>query len=57
MEKNNKLLAARDVILYYLSKVELSADECREVLDMCKKEVDAADKRSSFGVVKKDGEE
>lgn len=54
MEKNNKLLAVRDVICFFLGKEGLSADECREVLEMCKKEVDAADKRTSFNVVKKE---
>lgn len=54
MEKNNKLLAVRDTICLFLSQSELSAEECREVLEMCKKEVDAADKRSKFGEVKKE---
>lgn len=56
MEKNNKLLTARDVIAGYLADFELSPDECREVLDMCKKEVDAAEKRAAFGEVRKDEE-
>jgi hypothetical protein len=53
-EKNNKLLAVRDTICLFLSQSELSAEECREVLRMCEKEVDAADKRSKFGEVKKE---
>ena len=54
MEKSNKLLAVRDTICLFLSQSELSAEECREVLEMCKKEGDAADKRTSFEVVKKE---
>lgn len=56
MEKNNKLLAVRNAILTCFGHWELTPDECREVLEMCKKEVDAADKRTSFEVVKKEEE-
>ena len=54
MERNNKLLAVRDAILLCFSQRELSAEECREILKMCEKEVDAADKRTSFSEVKKE---
>lgn len=53
MEKNNKLLAVRNTICLFLSQSELSAEECREVLEMCKKEVDAADKRTGFNLLEK----
>ena len=56
MEKNNKLLAVRNAILSCFGEWELSPEECREVLDMCKKEVDAAEKRAAFGEVRKDEE-
>ena len=56
MENNNKLLAVRDTILLFLSQSELSAEECREVLKLCKKEVDVAEKRTDFSEVKKEGE-
>ena len=51
MEKNNKLLAVRDAILLCFSNRELSAEECREVLEMCKKEVDTAEKRANFNLI------
>lgn len=56
MEKNKKLLAVRDTIIYLFSKWELSPEECREVLRMCEKEVDAAEKRSKFDEIKKEGD-
>lgn len=56
MEKNNKLLAVRNSILACFGHWELSPDECREVLEMCKKEVDVAEKRAAFGEVRKDEE-
>ena len=56
MEKNNKLLAARDAICFFFSQWKLSAEECREVLKMCEKEVDASEKRTSFSEVKKEEE-
>ena len=56
MEKNKKLLAVRDTINYLFSKWELSPEECREVLRMCEKEVDAAEKRTSFSEVNKEGD-
>ena len=56
MEKNKKLLAVRDIINYLFSKWELSPEECREVLKICEKEVDAAEKRSKFDEIKKEGD-
>lgn len=56
MEKNNKLLAVRNAILTCFGQWELSPEECREVLDMCKKEVGVAEKRSKFSEVRKDEE-
>lgn len=38
---DKKLLAARDVILAYMMKEELTVDEAREVLHMCRNEIDA----------------
>lgn len=55
-EKNNRLLAIRDTILLFLSKSELNVNEGREVLQMCNKEIDAAEKRTNFSEVKKGGE-
>lgn len=56
MEKNNKLLAARDVILSYLMKEELTVEETKQVLQMCNDEVDAAVRRMSITEVRKDDE-
>lgn len=56
--KNNlKLIAARDVILAYLMKEELTVEETRKVLQMCNDEVDAAVRRMSITEVKKDGDD
>ena len=54
MENNNKLLAVRDAICLFLSQKELSPEECREVLKMCEKEVDVAEKRTGFSEIKKE---
>ena len=54
MENNNKLLAVRNAILDCFGRWELSPEECREVLKMCEKEVDIAEKRSKFDEVKKE---
>ena len=54
MENNNKLLAVRDTVIFLFSKWELSPEECREVLKMCEKEVDVAEKRTGFSEIKKE---
>lgn len=56
MEKNNKLLAARDIILSYLMKENFSVEECNEIFNMCSDEINAAIKRMSIGEVRKDDE-
>ena len=56
MEKNNKLLAMGNAILVLFGEWELSPEECREVLKMCEKEIDAAEKRSKFDEIKKEGD-
>ena len=38
---DNKLLMTRDVILAFMMKEELTVDEAREVLHMCRNEIDA----------------
>ena len=56
MEKNLKLKQARDVILAYLMKEDLTVEETKQVLQMCNDEVDAAVKRMSITEVRKDEE-
>lgn len=56
MEKNNKLLAMRDVILSYLMKEDLTGEETKQVLQMCADEVDAAVRRMNITEVRKDDE-
>ena len=48
MEKNNKLLMARDVILAYMMKEDFTVDEAREVLHMCRNEIDASINRMNI---------
>ena len=55
MEK--KLLIARDVILAYLMKEDLTVEETKQVLQMCNDEVDAAVRRMSITEVKRDGDD
>lgn len=43
-----KLLNARDIVLAYLMKEELTIEETKQVLQMCNDEVDAAVKRSKL---------
>lgn len=57
MEKNMKLKQARDVILAYLMKEDLTVEETKQVLQMCNDEVDAAIRRMNITEVKKDGED
>ncbi|MBE7032914.1 MAG: hypothetical protein E7406_01655 [Ruminococcaceae bacterium] len=57
MVDKNKLLATRDVIMFFLGKSELDADECKQVLQMCNDEVDAAVRRMSITEVKRDGDD
>lgn len=54
MVDKNKLLATRDVIMFFLSESELGADECKKVLQMCNDEVDAAIRRMSITEVKRE---
>ena len=55
-EKNNKLLAARDVILAYLIKENFTLEECDQVMTMCVDEINAAVKRQKLSEVRKEDE-
>jgi len=57
METNLKLKQARDVILAYLMKEDLTVEETKQVLQMCNDEVDAWEKRGKFIEVNKEGED
>ncbi len=48
MVKNNKLLAARDTILAYMMKEDFTVDEAREVLSMCRSEIEASVNRMNI---------
>ncbi len=52
--ENMKLKQARDVILAYLMKEELTVEETRKVLQMCNDEVEAAVRRMSITEIKKE---
>ena len=54
MEKIMKLKQARDVILAYLIKEDLTVEETKQVLQMCNDEVDAAIRRMSITEVKRE---
>ena len=56
MEDKNKILAIRDTIMLFLSKWGLNTDECKQILQMCRDEVEAMEKRRAFGKVRKDEE-
>lgn len=50
-ENRMKLLCARDVILAHLMRMEFSVEEAETVLQMCRDEINAWEKRSEFDVL------
>ena len=51
---DKKLLMARDVILAYMMKEELTVDEAHQVLRMCASEIDASVNRMGIKEIRKD---
>lgn len=55
--KNNlRLIAARDVILAYLMKEDFTIGESEQVLEMCRTEIGAWEKRSKLTKIEKEEE-
>lgn len=50
-ENRMKLLCARDVILVHLMNMDFSVEESVTVLQMCRDEINAWEKRSEFDVM------
>ena len=57
MEKNMKLIQARDSILAFMLAKDFTLEEIRQALQMCNTEVDAWEKRATMVELNKDGEE